>query len=178
MASHDKWNPVEGRTSSSLILWLDVSDGASFRPTVNDDSCFYLHYSAVTPRFPSSSTGVGAFSGCWWWYWWWCLVVVPGGAGGGGGQGRSVSLPLTGTSLCLPVCQTYQRWSRIIPFLLPRRGDPVSPTCPPTRPTRETLPGETDDWRCLTDRKEWITEKLLHSDIQPSFRVAAVDLLP
>lgn len=70
------------------------------------------------------------------------VVVVPGG---GGGQGPSVSLPLTGTSLCLPVCQTYQRWSRIIPFLPPRRGDPVSPTCPPTRPTRETLPGETDD---------------------------------
>lgn len=68
---------------------------------------------------------------------------------------QSFSVLLTDRMLCFSVCQMYQRWSRITPFLLLRRGDPASLTCPPTPLMRETLPGKMDDWSIKK-----ITEKL------------------
>lgn len=115
-----------------------------------DDTCFYLHDPAVAPLFilfeKSDSCRawlvLGLFSRL-------CISS----AAGGGAQRLSFCLPLTGTSLCFPVCQTYRRWSRIIPSLLLRRGDPGSLTCPPTPPMRETLPGKTDARWCLLNLK-------------------------
>lgn len=101
----------------------------------------YLIISSLRPR--GWLVGVGGFLRE-------LVEVHTGGGGTQSGQGVLSSLYLTEMSVCLPVRQTYQRWSHTIPIPPQRRGGPASLTCPPTPPTKETTSGM-DGWiECKT----------------------------